>query len=449
MRLSKKKTYKRYKKKLRGGVNTPPSHPTRFNRPSLFSRPLSHPALSHPALSHPTLFNRPSLFTQPIDPIMTTIPGLPEYTPMEIQDEEDILCQGLSDMKVKGKMVFIYIISHGGLLPIPQGGQSDYTAAKNMCAMVYGNSQDNPLNTNIFPDIKNNQNLLHAASNDRFNPMIFPFYLSDSKLRTTTHNMNLLALESGCINLINLDYILYISNLLSTSVGNEDLNKKVVFNELTKKLNEYNNSCVSKIAKSCIRGSKNPCCDYNKHKLLKSANKGYRIQSQNISSGMNCTFSTNAVKAVPNWPTSLRDDPKILQNNKIYTNLYNDITDEEKVKYDQIAGLVKNDITRNRVDYHRNPLIKLYFKTDRVGGVDGVDVFLNVPTHEFIALTDVLNRVSHILELYGMKNSEIVIVDNSCSDKDPYSFSYAGGKTKKNKKIYKKKRRTVRRPLRG
>ena len=614
MRLSKKKTHKRYKKKLRGGVNPPSSHSGTSHYAS------SHPSLFNPPPSHPSLFIRPSLFPQPIDPndltfkfyeynasqseelysyvikiglldadnecfrnlyepeelppndaifdmlyneytdlwictdntrnntyvahasvnydkeigylqnfppnnsiiepeykcnliwnvcvslayrrkkicelliktilspenrlndlyfalnvvrnntgamkcyessgfkffttnesmnIMTTIPGLPEYIPIETHDEEDMLCQGLSDMKVKGKIVFLYIISHGLLLPIPQGGRSDYIAAKNMCEMVASQSQDEPLITDIFPVINNNQNLLDAANGMSFNPLIFPFYLSDSKLKKKiihTHTMNLLALQSGCINLMNFNNLLFISNLLSTSIGNERLNNKVVFDELTRKLNEHNNSCVSRIVKSCISVNEHPITDYDTHKLLKSANKCHRVQSRYKKTGMNMVFSTDAVKAMPNWPDG---NPKLLQNNKVYTNLYPDIEGEDKVKYDQIANLVQNDTTGYRVDYHRNPLIKLYFKTDRVGDVDGVDVFLNVPTHEYITLTDVLNRVSRILNHYGMNNTEIVIVDNSCSQKNNNSFAYKGGKTKKNKNIYKKKRRTVRRPLRG
>ena len=612
MRLSKKKTHKRYKKKLRGGVTPPPSHPTLFTNPSGDTTPrhstAGHPLLFNAPPSHPSLFIRQSLFPQPINPedltfnlykykpehitelkeyviaiglldadnecfrnlyeqlpsddaifnmlynpgtdlwictdntqngtyvahasvnydteignllnfppksiiepeykcnliwnvcvslayrrkkicevlintilsrnlpnelpfalnvvrgntgaekcykrigfkfftknesmnIMTTIPKLRDYIPMETQDEEDMLCQGLSDIKLKGKMVFLYIISHGQLLPVPQGGTYNYEMAEYRRTMIAGQSPDIPLITDIFPVIKGNENLLNAINKRPFNPTLFPFYISDSKLTTATHKMNLFALESGCINIINFNNFLFMSNLLSASISNENFNSKRVFTELTTKLNEYNNLCVSRIRKRCIDVNEPPIMDYDNHKLLKSANECYRVQSRHIPTGATMVFGTDSVKAAPNWPDG---NPKLFQNNKFYTNLYDDLNDEDKVKYDEIAGLVKNDRTGNIVDTYTYPLIKLYFKTD-----DGDDVFLNVPTHQFITLTAVLNRASHILGLYGMKNSEIFIVDSSCSEKDPYSFSYAGGKTKKKKKVYKKKRRTVRRPLRG
>jgi hypothetical protein len=623
MRLSKKKTHKRYKKKLRGGVNPQPSHPSLFNSPHSDATPrhstAGHPLLFNAPPSHPSLFNRPSLFPQPINPkdltfnlykynaenitelkdyviaiglldadnecfrnlyereelppnekifdmlyntrtdlwictdntrggtyvahasvnydteignlmnfpknnpiikeddrfnliwnvcvslayrrkkicelliktiisrnlpndlpfalnvvrgntgaencykksgfkfftknesmnIMTTIPDLPEYIPMETQDEEDVLCQGLSDIKLKGKMVFLYIISHGELLPLVI---YNHAMLKNLERVSSPTISTNK----IFPDIKGNPNLLNAANERRFKSTLFPFYLSDSKLKTATHTMNLIALESGCVSLINLDTNLKISNLLSTSVGDENLNRKVVFDTLTKQLNDYTNSFISVMVSQCLTGRKNPLAiNYPTGTLLDTPSKQCeRIQTQHIKDKHKIVVNKDAFKVAQNWPAMpqcVKPSERILQNNKVYNCVYNEIEAKDKEKYNQLIRFVKNDIKpglelKNEEYYRKNPLIKLYFKTD---GVDGKDVFLNVPTHEYITLTDVLNRVSYILGLYGMNNSEIVIVDSSCGHKDSDAFSYAGGTTKKKKKVYKKKRRTARRTLRG
>ena len=616
MRLSKKKTHKRYKKKLRGGVNPPSSHPPP-RHPSIFTNPSGDTTPSHPPPSHPSLFIRQSLFPQPINPndlifelykyhdnaknitemyhhmkeiglldadnecfrnlyereelplddaifnmlynprtdlwicttrdgtyvahasvnydteiqnllnfpknntiiepeykcnliwnvcvslayrkrhicqllintilsreyeqnklpfalnvvrdnrgaekcyessgfkffttnesinIMTTIPDLPIYIPMETRDEEDVLCQGLSDIKLKGKMVFLYIISHGELLPLVIHNHAMLKKLERVSMQTFSTNK-------IFPDIKGNENLLKAVNKHPFKPTLFPFYISDSKLNHA-HTMHMIALESGCVSLLNLDTNLYISNLLSTLVGNENLNRKVVFDELKKRLDEYNNLFISLMVSQCLTGRKHPSMKYYHNNLLLDtpSKRCERIQTQFKKKEEKMVLNKDAFKVAQNWPAMpqcVKPSERILQNNKVYTCLYNDVDDENKEKYNQLIRFVKNDIIpglelNNEEYYRKNPLIKLYFKTD-----DGKDVFLNVPTHQHITLTDVLNRVSYILGLYGMNNSEIVIVDNSCGHKDPDSFSYAGGKTKKKKKVYKKKRRTVRRPLRG
>ena len=117
---------------------------------------------------------------------------------METRDEEDVLCQGLSDIKLKGKMVFLYIISHGELLPFVIHNPDIFKKLEDVSMPTFSTNK-------IFPDIKGNENLLNAANNIPFKPTLFPFYISDSKLTTAAHTMHMIALESGCVSLLNLD----------------------------------------------------------------------------------------------------------------------------------------------------------------------------------------------------------------------------------------------------
>jgi hypothetical protein len=389
------------------------------------------------------------LFSQTPDMnVMTT--GYDDSRPMEVEVD---ICDSMASLKIKSKFVFVHILGHGALLPLP------LPSTLPLLQSVAERARPLPAYYPIFPQIFGNTNMQNAAVGDRRTEIYqFPFFLPKSRI-SPNHNMHIIQAETGCISIgpILLDEM--VTNMMAKATTSESINLKKALKELTLLLNENVNRFVDNLTKVC---EKNPSAiNYSNVQNIRKVHdttNAPRIKYDHIftnQSSIKCVAVKDVFKSVENWPDgtlcgSAAASKKTLQtlqtqqNNKIYSR-FNEAEENyiDKFMYDQIieqcTDVVSSEIKPFLAHDNQGPLVKLLFSNnDR-------EISLIVPTYFNITLTDILNRVSFLLAGYGIDKSEMIIVDNSCSLKDPDTWAFAGGKRHTRKDKVKRKKRTVRR----